>query len=224
MALTKGYSWSSASGRGQQPGGAVLENNFLLLTDAQLGIWFAQSVSPSSPAFNLAEYLEIAGPIDAPLFELALRKVVAETEALCVRFANGADGPRQVIGPPPDWAMSFIDVSAATNPQAAAEQWMKADLAKPIDLIQGPFLTYALFKAAADRYFWYARYHHIVMDGYSFALVARRVASVYTALISETAPDASTFGSLTLLLEDAAAYRASEPIRAGSSILAGSPG
>ena len=34
----------------------------------------------------------------------------------------------------------------------------------------------------ADRFFWYARYHHIVMDGYGMWLVARRVAEIYSEL------------------------------------------
>ncbi len=85
---------------------------------------------------------------------------------------------------------------------------MRSDLAKPVDLLCGPFLTQALFKAAPDRFFWYSRYHHIVMDGFSFALVARRVAEVYTTLASGQIIDVGSFGSLALLLEEEAAYRA----------------
>ena len=60
-----------------------------------------------------------------------------------------ADGPRQIIGPAPDWSMSFIDVSAAADPQAAAEQWMKADLAKPIDLTHGPLFDFRALQGGA---------------------------------------------------------------------------
>ena len=41
--------------------------------------------------------------------------------------------------------------------------------------VDGPLFTYALFKAAPDRFFWYSRYHHVVMDGFGFALVAQGV-------------------------------------------------
>src|ERR1700730_6754222 len=210
MARTNGYSWPPGVRRESPGSGEIQENNPLPLSDAQLGIWCAQAIDPSSPAYNLAEYLEIDGSIDATLFETALRQVVSETEALCVRFVSSADGPRQIIGAPPDWSMSFIDVSAAADPHAAAQRWMKADLARPTDLARGPFLSQALFKAAPDRFFWYSRYHHVVMDGFSFALVARRVADVYTVLAAGLAADAGTFGSLARLLEDEASYRASK--------------
>src|SRR5215510_12642917 len=115
MALTSWYSWSFALMRGLRRGAGAKENYSLPLSDAQLGIWFAQSIDPSSPAYNLAEYLEIGGPIDATLFEKALRQVVDETEALRTRFVDGVDGPRQIIGPAPDWSMAFVDVSGASD-------------------------------------------------------------------------------------------------------------
>src|SRR5262245_12235712 len=210
MARKNWYSWSPASRPGLQRGREAEENNPLRLSDAQLGIWFAQTIDPSNPAYNLAEYLEIAGVVDATLFETALRQVVDETEALRVSFVKGADGPAQIIGPPPDWSLARVDVSDTPDPQAAAEQWMWSDLARPVDLIGGPLFTYALFKAAPDRFFWYSRYHHIVMDGFGFALLARRVAHVYSALVGGLNADVCGFGSLAHLLEDDAEYRASK--------------
>ena len=210
MARKSWYSWSPAWPREQQQGAEVQENNPLPLSDAQLGIWFAQAIDQSSPAYNLAEYLEIGGYVDATLFEMALRQVVAETQALHVRFVRNADIPGQVIGPPPDWSMSLIDVSTAPDPQAAAERWMKVDLARPIDIAGGPLFAYALFKAAPDRFFWYSRYHHIVMDGFGFALVARRMAAVYSALAVGRTAEPATFGSVAPLLDDDARYRVSE--------------
>src|SRR5262245_6977986 len=209
MARKNWYSWSPASRPGQQQGHEAEENNPLRLSDAQLGIWFAQTIDPTNPAYNLAEYLEIAGFVDATLFEAALRQVVDETEALRVRFVLGADGPAQIIGSSPDWTLSCVDVSGTPDPQAAAEGWMRSDLAKPADLIRGPLFTYALFKAAPDRFFWYSRYHHILMDGFGFALLARRVAHVYSALASGVTADASSFGPLPRLLEEDAEYLAS---------------
>jgi Condensation domain len=44
------------------------------LTQAQAGIWFAQKIDPTNPIYNLGEYIEIRGPIDAALFEGALNQ------------------------------------------------------------------------------------------------------------------------------------------------------
>src|SRR6516225_1071998 len=180
------------------------------LSTAQLGIWFAQQLNPSSPAYNIGEYLEIHGPVDAVLFERAIRQVVAETEALRVQIMEHAGDPRQVIGPPPSWSMPIIDVSAEPDARAAAESWMQADLARPIDPTRGPLFGYALFKASDNRFFWYARYHHVVMDAFGMWLIARRVANVYTQLTNGRSTRDGSFGSLAVLLEEDAVYRASE--------------
>ena len=63
----------------------------LPLSSAQLGIWFAQRLNPSSSEYNIGEYIEIPGSVDAVLFERALRQVVIETEILRVRIIERAE-------------------------------------------------------------------------------------------------------------------------------------
>ena len=181
----------------------------LPLSAAQLGIWFAQELAPSKVDFNSAEYVEIFGAVDPAIFETALRCVVAEADVLSVRFVNHTDGPRQVIGDLPDWSLSFIDVSAESDPSAAARAWMETDRSRPIDLLHGPLFAYALVKVAPDRFYWYARYHHILLDALGRSLIASRLADVYSALATGLRPEDSTLGSLSVLLEDDVAYRAS---------------
>src|SRR6266852_2676434 len=122
---------------------AAAENNIVLpLSSAQLGIWFAQQIAPSSPAYNIGEYIEIDGSVDPILFEEALRRVVVETEALRVQIVERAEGPRQIVGDPPAWSMPVIDVSAEADARAAAESWMKADLARPLEPARGPLVAF----------------------------------------------------------------------------------
>ena len=64
----------------------------------QLGIWFAQKLNPSSPAYNIGEYVEIDGPLVLPLFERALRQVVAEAQSLRLQFSEQAGEPGQTVG------------------------------------------------------------------------------------------------------------------------------
>ncbi|TYR81430.1 amino acid adenylation domain-containing protein [Priestia megaterium] len=180
------------------------------LSGAQSGIWFAQQLEPENPIYNTGEYIEINGPIDRSLFETALRQVVKEADALHVRFDEDENGPWQVIASPSDFSLQFIDVSTEANPNQAAEAWMNEDLSKPIDLREDPLFNQALFKIAPNRFFWYQRIHHIVMDGFGFSLIAQRVASIYTALVNNLPYDKGAFHPLHLYLEEDMAYRASE--------------
>ncbi|RPJ99204.1 hypothetical protein BSBH6_04035 [Bacillus subtilis] len=180
------------------------------LTGAQTGIWFAQQLDPDNPIYNTAEYIEINGPINIALFEEALRHVIKEAESLHVRFGENMDGPWQMINPSPDVQLHVIDVSSEPDPEKTALNWMKADLAKPVDLGNDPLFNEALFIAGPDRFFWYQRIHHIAIDGFGFSLIAQRVASTYASLMKGQSAAARSFGSLQAILEEDTDYRASE--------------
>src|SRR5215469_14212552 len=182
----------------------------LPLTAAQLGVWFAQKLDPANPIYNIGVSTEIYGEVDPTLFKVAITQALIETEAFRVRFIEEDDGPRQVIDPPSESPISMLDVSTELDPEAAAEAWMKTDLAKPFDLLHGPLFCFVLFKAAPDRFFWYQRCHHIVMDGFGGALFERRAADIYTALVNKLPYSENPFGSFAVLLEEDASYRASQ--------------
>jgi amino acid adenylation domain-containing protein/non-ribosomal peptide synthase protein (TIGR01720 family) len=180
------------------------------LTAGQQGIWYAVQGDPANPLFGLAERVDIEGPVDAGLFESALRHVVAESESLRLRFGQDADGPYQIVLPDLAWPFHVFDVSRESDPEAAVRQWIAADLDRPVDLAEGPLFTFALFTVAAGRHVWYRRHHHIALDGRSTGLVARRVAEVYSAKAAgEPVPEAPSSG-LAELIDADAAYHGSE--------------
>ncbi|WP_424887337.1 amino acid adenylation domain-containing protein, partial [Streptomyces sp. XH2] len=180
------------------------------MSAAQTGIWYAQQLAPENPTYILGEYLEIHGPVNTALLEESARRAIAEAEALRVRFVTDSAGPWQIVTPLAGLTVPLIDVSAEPDPRGAALAWMEADLARPLDLASVPLFTCALFRAAPDRFFWYQRVHHLVMDGYGAALVIRRLCDIYTALSRGLPVDEETFGPLRLLLEEERTYRSSE--------------
>ncbi|MGA5361274.1 amino acid adenylation domain-containing protein [Streptomyces purpurascens] len=182
----------------------------LPLSAAQTGIWYAQQLAPENPTYILGEYLEIHGPVNTALLQESARRAIAEAEALQVRFVTDSTGPWQIVTPPADLTVPLIDVSAEPDPRRAALAWMETDLTRPLDLASAPLYTCALFTAAPDRFFWYQRVHHIVMDGFGAALVIRRLCDIYNALSGGLPVDDETFGPLRLLLEEERTYRASQ--------------
>ncbi|REG23330.1 nonribosomal peptide synthetase MxcG [Archangium gephyra] len=177
------------------------------LSAAQHGIWLGQQFDLASPVYNAGECIELRGPVDPALFEAAVRQAVSEAEALHARFVTEGQGAVQFLEPRRDWTLHVADLSGTPEPWEAAWAWMRADLARPVELSQGPLFAQALFKAAPDRFFWYQRAHHIALDGFGFSLMARRVAELYTARAAGR-PVTGGFGSLRAVLDEDAAYRA----------------
>ncbi|MFF7729527.1 amino acid adenylation domain-containing protein [Streptomyces sp. NPDC008001] len=203
---TRGLPGSTGAGRAPAPEG-------LPLTAAQTGMWFAQALDPGSPALGTAEYLEIHGDIDPGLFAEALHRTVGEADALRVRIADTPAGPRQfpiaVEAPGHGFPLHTADLRGEPDPGAAALALMRAGLAEPFDLARGPLFSHALLRTGDERWLWYQRVHHAVLDGYGHSLVARRVAELYTALATGEDPAPSPFGRLADLVDEDAAYRGS---------------
>ncbi|MET8091481.1 amino acid adenylation domain-containing protein [Micromonospora sp. NPDC005220] len=184
------------------------------LTAAQHGMWLAQQVDPDNPMYSIAECVEIAGEINAGLFEVALRRVVDEAETLRVRLGHGPDGPVQSVVENLDWPLHRADFSADDDPAARVEEWMLARVREPVRLGDGPLFTFALLTLATDRHTWFSRVHHTIVDGYSWSLIVSRTAALYTALAAGGQPQPSGFGTLAELVELDAEYRRSEQFSA----------
>ena len=179
------------------------------LSAAQSGIWFAQNMGLMGRDYNIAQCVEIYGPIDVEVLETATRQVLAETDALNVRFVEVAEQVWQVRDTTVHRGTTYLDLTADPYTRQTAQSWMEEDLARPVDLTRGDLFVFALFKLANDHYLWYQRSHHILIDGYGAILFAQRLAEVYSGLVADEPCTPAAFASLPELLDEDTAYRAS---------------
>lgn len=170
-----------------------------------------QSGLGAPPGPYAAEVAEIRGPLDTSLFEQAVRAVTAESEALRLSFAPDADaGPAEE---PPhleatgEFPLTLLDFRTEADPLAAAEEWERAETARPLGRETS---SQALIRLSADRFRWYHRHHLSVLDGFGCSLVTRRVAEVYTALAEGWTYADEALAPLSQLEAEESEYRASE--------------
>ena len=184
-------------------------HNSFPLTVAQRGLWMTQKITPGA-ILNIAEAVQICGPIKPEIFRRALHQVVAEAEQLrvCVVEENGK--PRQVLRPVYPGDFPYVDMSREADPRAAIQSWMMHEVTQPVDLRKDPLWVSALLKASDDCYFWYQRAHHIVYDGYGGGLVARRLAELYTAYTRGEAQEPKCFCTVEAMVEAEGTYRNSD--------------
>ncbi|MEU7423417.1 amino acid adenylation domain-containing protein [Streptomyces sp. NPDC040750] len=181
------------------------------LSGAQEGLWYAQRLAPDSAAYNTAEAVEFHGALDTALFETALRRTVGEAGTFALRFLDTDDGPRCHPAPDADdWPLHRVDVSDADDPECAAWEHVRAELASPVDTDKGPLFSHTLLTLAADRHLWLLRAHHLLLDGYSYKLLGRRLADTYNALAEGREPGPSGFPPVDRLRTEEEAYLASE--------------
>ncbi len=195
----------------------------LPLIAAQPGIWMGDQVSSTRNAFVVAQYVELNGDIDVESLRRAIRIGLSETDTVHARFIENEGRLSQIIPqrrnaadlPEPD----VIDVSEEPDPEAAALGFMRADLEAflPVDG-DASLCRHALIRlraqtsdrAAGERWFWYQRYHHLMVDGFSFTAIARRIAEIYTALRRRKPMGESPFISFAEVVEEYQSYDGSK--------------
>ncbi|MBL3693785.1 hypothetical protein F1652_14180 [Pluralibacter gergoviae] len=76
-----------------------------------------------------------------------------------------------------------------------------------------PLLCHRLIRVGERRWFWYQRYHHLLVDGFSFPAITRHIARIYAALLAgEPLPD-SPFTPFAEVVEEYQRYRDSDACR-----------
>ena len=152
---------------------------WLPLTAAQRGLFFAHQLAPDNPCYTTAEVVELSGPVDAERLAGAVAAAYQEFEQLRTVYRLTPDGPQQRIVE----AGARLQVVSAASAQAA-EEWMRADLARPMDLLVGgetgaiDSVRTALL-VMPDATWWYHAAHHVVLDGYGAQQLIKRVAEWY---------------------------------------------
>ncbi|WP_230623729.1 amino acid adenylation domain-containing protein [Chromobacterium violaceum] len=189
----------------------------LPLSGSQLGIWLADQIAEQKNTYTVAHCVALDGAIDAERLRQSIRLGLAEADTVVGHYLETPDGP--VLRLPrglraEDLPLAGIqDLSAESDPEARARQWMRDDLAAGLAADgERPLYLHRLFKlagGAGERWFWYQRYHHVCVDGYSFAALTRRIADIYQALSRGEAPPPSPFVSFAAVAAEREAYLAS---------------
>ncbi|MFE3446653.1 non-ribosomal peptide synthase/polyketide synthase [Nocardia sp. NPDC059180] len=176
------------------------------LAPAQLGVWYAQLLDPEVP-INVAQYVDVRGAVDAQLLQEVSTAAGREYESVLVRIGESDGVPYQWVDPKSTVDIPLVDFRSYPDSVAAAREWMRADASAPVDLLHDRLFAGALLRVDTDRYFWYLRAHHIILDGFGALTNTMRVAERYTARMLGREPETVSPGSLATLVEGEHAYR-----------------
>lgn len=172
----------------------------------QLGIWLADQLATANNTFAVAQYVELLGDIDIVVLNKAIKLGLSEADTVHSIYENRAEGALQsffsALSIEQLDNISFIDLSmfneAESEAQARSLMQGDIDLAPRADVAENAFQHKIIKlspKKGENRYFWYQRYHHLMLDGFSFTALTQRIAAIYSALIANNDIGNSPFTS-----------------------------
>jgi hypothetical protein len=152
--------------------------------------------------------MRIEGTVEPCLLEQAIRQVVHEAEPLRAAFFEMDGQVFQRVIDDPGIKLEFYDLSSSRDPVQEAHEMASSIQRTPMPFT-GPLINFSLFRTRPDEYYWFTCWHHIILDGLGISLIGRRIAAVYSAIVSGKPASPAFFGSLQDLVGGELEYEAS---------------
>lgn len=153
------------------------------MAENQVGIWYAQRLTPGSNAYNLGIAHTVRDGVDATTLVEAMQILTDRHDVLRTDYPEADGVPlRRVVGRTP---ATTIESAVAEGEALAAT--LRRLTSVPFTLDGGPtFRIHRVTTDAEDVVLFVA--HHLSLDGLSIRLLAREMMAVYIAIASGNAP------------------------------------
>ncbi|MDX6695909.1 MAG: hypothetical protein QOF02_3512 [Blastocatellia bacterium] len=158
--------------------------DFFPLTPTQQGVLFQSLFTPNTRVYFQQLSSTFRGRLDAEQFARAWQRVVNRHPALRTSFVwDGVKEPVQVVHKQVQSPFETHDWRALDEheQQQRLEEFLRADRERGVDFAKAPVMRLALFQLSDELHEFVWSYHHIIMDGWSVALVRAEVLNFYAA-------------------------------------------
>jgi len=152
-------------------------------TEAQREIWTATQITvDASLAFNESISLRFRGQLRVADLQSAIQALLELHEAL--RSSFSVDGTTMVVHQAPTVDLPVQNLRDL-SPEKRDEQFratLEKAVTQPFDLTSASLARFELVSLAADEHVLVMTAHHIICDGWSFGVIARDLAALYSEL------------------------------------------
>jgi amino acid adenylation domain-containing protein len=186
------------------------------MTEAQREIFFSvQMGDDANCSYNESTTIHFNGELDTPVLERAFLHVLERHPALRSTFT--ADGEQQVFHPTPaTMSLPLIDLASLpveSERDLGFRELCSLEMRTPFDLVQGPLLRLQLVRLSSKKHKLVFTAHHMVCDGWSFAVIFSELSAIYNAFRSGQTPVLAPPMSFADYARQMAQEQASEKVR-----------
>jgi amino acid adenylation domain-containing protein len=169
-------------------------NGELLLTvpttESQKEIWASvQMGREANCAYNESQTLRLKGLLDEKALRSALQQMILRHEALRTTFSP--DGSTLCIVESLNLEIQEIDLSGldVQNRETSVENLQQQAVQEPFDLEHGPLFRTQIVKLQSLEHLLIVTAHHIICDGWSWAVLMPDLGNLYSAIKQGRIPE-----------------------------------
>lgn len=156
-------------------GKPVVDGSADPVSSAQRRLWLLHQLSAEPAEYNVQRVLRLTGPLDADRLADALAALHQRHSALRSTFASENGHPRLV----PHEESFQLARTVVNGDVETALHLAQTDIDQPFELATGPLWRARLITLSDEEHLVVLVFHHIVIDGGSFPVLWRELASLY---------------------------------------------
>jgi amino acid adenylation domain-containing protein/non-ribosomal peptide synthase protein (TIGR01720 family) len=145
----------------------------------QEGLWLNSQLQDDYGAYNVPLCLHLQGKLDIDRLRGALDAVIVKHDALRSSLVADSIPPRLRILEPPIVASGFIDFTGSTVSSPGFRAALLEEVQREFPVPDGPFVRAKLFLLGRTEHVLVLTFHHLVIDGWSMAVVLRDLIQAY---------------------------------------------
>jgi len=165
-------------------------------TEAQLEVWLSSQQSlEANCAYNEISSLVFGGDLNKTILKQAFEKAVERHPSLRTTFSK--DGQQVFVHKELPFAYKETDLTAYSEKmEEALASVIKDEANQPFDLVNGPLVRLVLQKISSNEFKLTVTAHHVVLDGWSLAVLCQDLGYFYDVLSGidrDPLPEANTY-------------------------------
>ena len=155
-------------------------------TFAQERLWFIEQLNPGTPLQNLPIACRLLGQLSVDALEQAAMQVVDRHAVLRTRLHSTGGALMQSVCNPVPRLLSYVNLEllAVDKRQDELDRLMNAVAQQPFALTDPLLPRMVLARMDAMEHRLILCFHHLVFDGWSFAIFMRELGAFYNALLA----------------------------------------
>ena len=166
------------------------------LSRSQEIVWLHEELFPDSRAYNFTAVLDLRGPLDEAALRQSLATVISRHEAFQLEVDPVHFPPTQRVNRACALRFRALDLSERDDREAAFDELWREQHDEPFDTAAAPMVRWTLVRLGRHHHRLLHTEHHLVHDGWSFALVLRDLFTTYRALtqgVAATLPEPRSY-------------------------------
>ncbi|NHB57257.1 amino acid adenylation domain-containing protein [Acinetobacter sp. 194] len=183
------------------------------LLSTQQGIFLADHLNETEDLYAIAHCIELPNSIQLNIFKQAIQRGLTEAQTITAAYSNEPEQGYFKTSTNVQIDIEILGFSHLSTEKAKQRvwDWMATDRNQAKSLkTQGKRLYRQVIFITQDKLYWYQRYHHIMLDGYSFIQLTKRIVELYQKLSQNEDVDASSYIAIDEVIQERLDYEQSE--------------